>query len=285
MTPTRSRAAQVSRRDGFTLIELLIVVAIIGIVASIAIPSLSAARASANEASAIGSARTASSAQSAYAVSCGDGVYAPSALQLTMGGFAQPDFAQPIKHGFAFTIGVGDLGVLGPIDCDGNPTVTDWYFSATPTSPNLGRRGFAVDETGGIWVDHRGRRAGRAVRRRRHHRARCVDLEEEYDRVPDDLPPSRVASRDAPLVERRPVRAGVGLAGVERVERPALHPAGRAGRDQPGPGRQRSRAAALLAGRPLGGLAAAPPLPAAPAAPTCVPIAARATIAPLHPRT
>ena len=156
MTPTRSHAAPVSRRAGFTLVELLIVVAIIGIVASIAIPGLSAARASANEASAIGSARTASSAQSAYAVSCGDGSYAPSALQLTMGGFAQPDFGQPIKHGFAFTIGVGDLGVLGPMDCDGNPTVTDWYFSATPTSPNLGRRGFAVDETGGIWVDRSG---------------------------------------------------------------------------------------------------------------------------------
>jgi prepilin-type N-terminal cleavage/methylation domain-containing protein len=153
MTSTRSLAAPVSRHAGFTLIELLIVIAIIGIVASIGIPGLSAARAAANEASAIGSARTASSAQSAYAVSCGGGGYAPSAVQLAMGGFAQPDFAQPIKHGFAFTIGVGDVGVLGPIDCDGNPTVTDWYFSATPTSPNLGRRAFAVDETGGIWVD------------------------------------------------------------------------------------------------------------------------------------
>jgi hypothetical protein len=34
--------------------------------------------------------------------------------------------------------------------------VTDFYFSATPTSPNLGRRGFAVDETSGIWVDQAG---------------------------------------------------------------------------------------------------------------------------------
>ncbi len=153
MTPTRSHAAPVSPRAGFTLIELLMVVAIIGVIASIGIPSLSAARASANEASAIGSARTASSGQSAYAFACGEGAYAPSALQLSLGGFVGPEFALPIKHGFAFTLTVGDLGVLGPIDCDGNPTVTDFYFSATPITPSLGRRGFAVDETGGIWVD------------------------------------------------------------------------------------------------------------------------------------
>ena len=34
--------------------------------------------------------------------------------------------------------------------------MTDWYFSATPVSPNLGRRGFAVNEAGGIWVDSAG---------------------------------------------------------------------------------------------------------------------------------
>ena len=149
--PTGRHAEQ-----GFTLIELLIVVALIAVIASIGIPSLFSARAAANEASAIGSPRAAASGQAAYAGTCGSGFYAVSGTHLVSAGYASPDFALPVKHGFAMALGVGDTGVLGPVDCNGDPTVTDWYFSATPTSPNLGRRGFATNEEGGIWVDMAG---------------------------------------------------------------------------------------------------------------------------------
>ena len=81
--------------SGFTLIELLIVVAIIGILASIAVISMTRARQSGNEASAIGSMRAITGGQAAYASSCGGGGYAQSNADLGKAPVGSPPFVSP----------------------------------------------------------------------------------------------------------------------------------------------------------------------------------------------
>lgn len=142
--------------------ELLIVVAIIGILASISMALYRNARIQGNEAGAVVALRAINDAQFAFAQACGNQRFSPTLAGLgapmpsTGQAFLSPDLTQgdPVVHqGYQFAIAATEL-TDGTRSCIGSPVATSYEVTADPVQPGLsGFRFFATNTDRAIFVD------------------------------------------------------------------------------------------------------------------------------------
>lgn len=146
---------------GFTLVELLIVVAIIGVLASVSMALYRSARVRAGEATALATLHAINQAQFAYAQLCGNQRYAPTLAALatpmpTSGQpFVSPDLGvDPLaKNGYQFTM--AGTPVTEPIQtCTGITPLESYQVTAEPLRPGLsGIRFFATNTDRVVYED------------------------------------------------------------------------------------------------------------------------------------
>jgi prepilin-type N-terminal cleavage/methylation domain-containing protein len=146
---------------GFTLIELLIVVAIVGILASMSMAIYFHARVQGDEASAIATLGAVNQGQFAFAQACGNQHFAATLAALavplpaTGSAFLSPDLAfDPlIKSGYQFAMGGTPLN-LEYKSCTGDALLEHYWVTAEPLRPGLsGVRFFGTNTDRGIFAD------------------------------------------------------------------------------------------------------------------------------------
>lgn len=139
---------------GFTLVELLIVLAIIGVLATLAMANYSHARIRAAETSAIAAMTAINQAQAAYAQTCGHQKFAPRLTSLgkpnpgTNVAFLSPDLTTGDvveKSGYRIAM-EGPEVAEAVVSCTGETPVEAYHVTADPIAPDVsGTRYFGTN--------------------------------------------------------------------------------------------------------------------------------------------